>query len=197
MHLSFHRQHTAIAAAVFLVLCATPNPGHAAPPRFEDMSAAELQALAQKAQGNQAVAANLMSDGKASPPLPSGLCPGGKSAMEPNPVAVESARFQLGIVFSSNSSKIDGSQQAIVARLAEFLKQADKTRFRIEGHTDSRGSPGANLVLSWQRALAMYMALVDTYGIDPGRLELKGWGQMRPFGQNHADNRRIEMVQIF
>lgn len=194
---SFLRIPATVVVAGAAILTACPLSVHAAPPRFEDMSTDERRALAQKAKENESLAAKLMSDGKASPPPSNGLCPGGKSAIEPNPVAVESVRFQLNIVFASNSSKIDASQQAVVARLAELLQQAGKTRFRIEGHTDSRGSPAANLVLSWQRALAMYMELVEKHGIEPSRLELRGWGHLRPYGTDHADNRRIEMVQIF
>jgi outer membrane protein OmpA-like peptidoglycan-associated protein len=69
-------------------------------------------------------------------------------------------------------------------------------RIRIEGHTDNRGANAANLKLSQRRAEAVMKYLIRE-GIDPLRLEAKGWGEERPLVKNDSEanmqiNRRVE-----
>jgi outer membrane protein OmpA-like peptidoglycan-associated protein len=67
-------------------------------------------------------------------------------------------------------------------------------RFRIEGHTDSSGSRAANIELSKRRAQAV-ADLVSSLGVQPARLEVRGYGPDRPLPGHAAsspDNRRVE-----
>ena len=66
----------------------------------------------------------------------------------------------------------------------------------IEGHTDSRGSASANLDLSTRRAAAVRQYLIDK-GVEPARLDSKGYGETRPLilEENEAawsKNRRVD-----
>jgi OmpA-OmpF porin, OOP family len=69
-------------------------------------------------------------------------------------------------------------------------------KVRVEGHTDSKGSPAHNTELSDRRAKAVRKWLIAK-GIAPDRLEAKGYGPARPVASNataagRAANRRVE-----
>ena len=70
------------------------------------------------------------------------------------------------------------------------------TRLTIEGHTDTTGDPANNQPLSEERALAVKKYL-ESKGVDPSRLESKGFGSTQPVDTNEteegrAKNRRVE-----
>jgi flagellar motor protein MotB len=51
------------------------------------------------------------------------------------------------------------------------------------------------MVLSWERALGVFRSLVETYGIEPRRLQPVGEGPLEPMpGTNPHDggNRRVQ-----
>ena len=67
---------------------------------------------------------------------------------------------------------------------------------RIEGHTDSRGTRTHNLKLSAARADSVRQHLVGL-GIDPSRMESRGFGPDQPVETNKTaagreKNRRVE-----
>ncbi|MBX7192829.1 MAG: OmpA family protein [Sandaracinaceae bacterium] len=70
------------------------------------------------------------------------------------------------------------------------------TRVRIEGHTDDRGRDAANLDLSRRRAASVLRWLTE-HGIDVGRMEAWGCGELHPTETNttaegRQRNRRVE-----
>jgi OOP family OmpA-OmpF porin len=70
------------------------------------------------------------------------------------------------------------------------------TRLRIGGHTDRRGRFWPNRRLSQKRAGAVRHYLL-TRGVDPARLEAKGYGWSRPRDRRRSRrakdrNRRVE-----
>jgi outer membrane protein OmpA-like peptidoglycan-associated protein len=82
--------------------------------------------------------------------------------------------------------------------LDEFVKAlADPAlaarRFHVDGHTDGRGRDDANLRLSQRRAASVRNYLVSA-GIDPARLDARGYGKSRPKANDPLDpaNRRVE-----
>ncbi len=106
-----------------------------------------------------------------------------------------------GILFDSGSSKIKAESCKTLADIGGLLTENPTLRISIEGHTDSDGADAANLTLSQGRADAVKTFLVDTYKIDAGRLETKGWGEGRPIDTNDtpegkAINRRVELVKL-
>lgn len=87
-----------------------------------------------------------------------------------------------------------------VGRIAAVLAQYPDRRIAVEGHTDSTGSEALNQRLSEQRAESVRAALV-AQGVDPARVETRGYGQSRPIADNataegRAQNRRVEIVII-
>ena len=81
-------------------------------------------------------------------------------------------------------------------RLKSLLEAHPSMRIEIRGHTDDRGSTSYNLRLSESRAQAVVDYLVGK-GIDPKRLQFKGYGKSLPIDTNDTDegranNRRVE-----
>lgn len=71
-------------------------------------------------------------------------------------------------------------------------------RITIAGHTDDRGRPEVNLLLSQQRAEAVAARLIAA-GVADARITAVGYGADRPVADNataegRAQNRRIEFV---
>lgn len=69
----------------------------------------------------------------------------------------------------------------------------------VEGHTDSVGSDAYNQKLSERRANAVVKYLVNTVGIEAGKLSAVGYGESRPVASNDTDegrakNRRVEFT---
>ncbi|MBT1702992.1 OmpA family protein [Chryseosolibacter indicus] len=81
-------------------------------------------------------------------------------------------------------------------RLVEILKENKTMEIQLEGHTDSVGDTGANLLLSKQRVDAVERYLVKK-GIDDKRITGQGYGGSRPVApsdteENRQLNRRVE-----
>lgn len=109
----------------------------------------------------------------------------------------------LMIVFATGSAALTSQSQALVASLARALQTAPLTtaRFRIEGHTDTVGGMAMNQALSERRAEAVRDVLVSRYGIDPSRLETRGFGETQllvptPDGRAEIRNRRVQVVLL-
>ncbi len=93
----------------------------------------------------------------------------------------------------------DEAQQRLVANAAYMQAHSEKN-FRIEGHTDERGSDEYNLALGQRRALAAKNFLV-TLGIDPQRLSVISYGEELPLDTSRTEeafalNRRAEFKAI-
>ncbi len=74
----------------------------------------------------------------------------------------------------------------------------DITLVEIQGHADERGSAEYNLKLTDDRAHSVMKYLVDK-GVDPSRLDAKGYGKTKPIDPGHSErawskNRRVEFV---
>lgn len=81
-------------------------------------------------------------------------------------------------------------------RLVRIMKDNKTLEIQLEGHTDGRGDPRANLVLSEERAEAVKRYLVSK-GISEKRIVGKGFGGARPVVSSDTDenrklNRRVE-----
>jgi len=72
-------------------------------------------------------------------------------------------------------------------------------RFLIAGHTDASGDRAYNRSLSLKRAATVRAYLSETFGVDPLRLVIHGWGQSRlkdPANPFSGINRRVEIAPI-
>lgn len=82
-------------------------------------------------------------------------------------------------------------------RLVKFLRENPQVKIRVSGHTDSIGGDQYNLKLSEQRAGAVVQYLTSQ-GIEPDRLEARGFGKSEPIVSNDDEkggreiNRRVE-----
>lgn len=84
--------------------------------------------------------------------------------------------------------------------LIGMLNAYPKMKIEVRGHTDGRGSDDYNRRLSENRAKAVVDYLVSK-GIDPRRLQYKGFGKSMPIATNateegRARNRRVEFKII-
>lgn len=82
--------------------------------------------------------------------------------------------------------------------LVNILEAYPKMKIEIRGHTDGHGSADYNQRLSENRAKAVVDYLVSR-GIDPKRLQYKGFGKSKPIASNtteegRARNRRVEFL---
>jgi outer membrane protein OmpA-like peptidoglycan-associated protein len=102
----------------------------------------------------------------------------------------------LRITFRSGSAEMTPEGEAEAKNFAAALTMPwlSKRRFEIAGHTDASGSKKKNLALSQARADAV-MGLLVANGVDPSRLEAKGYGAEElavPSAPRDATNRRVE-----
>ncbi len=109
----------------------------------------------------------------------------------------------LSVEFATDSADLTPQARTTLDQLGKALTSADlaKFRFRIEGHTDTVGSPGYNKSLSERRAQAVASYLETTFGVVPTRLEAVGLGQEvllvpTPPQTANAQNRRVKVVNL-
>lgn len=102
------------------------------------------------------------------------------------------------VLFDLNKAELKPAGKRTVRKLADFMKKYPERRVRIEGYTDSTGKADYNQTLSEHRADAVLQELIGQ-GIDPNRMETKGFGEQYPVASNDTDggrqrNRRVEIV---
>lgn len=99
--------------------------------------------------------------------------------------------------FETGKATLEPESFAVIDELVAYLTRKVDERIEIGGHTDNVGSAAANLALSRDRATSVMNYLVSK-GIDPARLEAKGYGMSVPVESNkteegRAQNRRTEV----
>jgi OmpA-OmpF porin, OOP family len=102
---------------------------------------------------------------------------------------------KLEVFFDNDSSKLKLESFKDLDLAVQFLKAVPTATGIIEGHTDSSGSDSYNQRLSEQRAKAVRDYIVSM-GIDPSRIEARGFGESQPVADNsttegRAQNRRV------
>ena len=93
------------------------------------------------------------------------------------------------IFFNTGSAELKPESFQEINKLLQLLSENQQLRIQINGHTDDVGSEQDNLILSEKRAFAVYDYLIKN-GIDPQRLQYKGFGETKPISENRAENRR-------
>ncbi|MGI9303713.1 MAG: BON domain-containing protein, partial [Gammaproteobacteria bacterium] len=104
------------------------------------------------------------------------------------------------ITFETNSAEITPQGREILAKAVALMAQYKAVQFEVAGHTDASGDDDYNMQLSQQRADSV-VTFLSNKGINPGRLEARGYGEGQPIAANHsaqgrAKNRRIEFRAI-
>jgi outer membrane protein OmpA-like peptidoglycan-associated protein/tetratricopeptide (TPR) repeat protein len=110
------------------------------------------------------------------------------------PIVLKNVLFETGSYTMLKESFFELDQ------LSSLLKENPELKIEIRGHTDDVGSNEANLILSENRAKAVYDYLVSK-GISTSRLSYKGFGENKPVASNETElgksqNRRTEFVII-
>jgi outer membrane protein OmpA-like peptidoglycan-associated protein len=122
----------------------------------------------------------------------------GEPASAPTP-----GRLSLNVVFANGSAQLTPEAMHLLNNLGSALNDSRiaTDRFRIEGHTDTVGSPDVNRALSDARARAVVHYLVNQFNIDPHRLEPIGMGPDGLLIPTKPDtpeprNRRVQVVDL-
>ena len=109
-------------------------------------------------------------------------------------------QYAKTILFDTGKASIKFESAEILSQIINVLKKFPKSRFRIEGHTDSTGKKAKNITLSQNRADAVKIYLIQG-GIASDRLESIGYGPEKPIASNKTRkgrelNRRVEINLI-
>ncbi len=103
------------------------------------------------------------------------------------------------LLFDYDSAVLRQDAAASLLKLGQLIRQNPQASFIIDGHTDSFGSPTYNQTLSERRAASVKDWVASAAGIDPARIQTRGWGSRRPLIQSGSVesqqlNRRVEIV---
>lgn len=102
------------------------------------------------------------------------------------------------VSFPFDSADVKPGAQATYSKIANVLKDYDKTIVHVVGHTDTSGSASYNQGLSERRAQSV-SNLMSGYGLNSARMLTEGRGEREPLvktgdGVNEAANRRVDIV---
>jgi outer membrane protein OmpA-like peptidoglycan-associated protein len=105
----------------------------------------------------------------------------------------------LEIFFAFNSAVVDPKSIATLAALGEALNRdaLKGSTIVLGGHTDRKGTPDYNQLLSDRRAQAVAQYLAQNHKVDPARILATGYGfrKLKLPDQPFADaNRRVQIV---
>ncbi len=104
-----------------------------------------------------------------------------------------------GALFEYDSADLRPEAMNELKKLAAIVKKYPGAIFSIEGYADSFGTPEYNLDLSQRRADTVKSWLLLTVGVNPNRIEAKGYGSTKyvvpPTGtvEEQEKNRRVEI----
>lgn len=111
-------------------------------------------------------------------------------------------RQQIQIQFTPGSDEIMPGSYLLLDKLGETMTSFGSTILRIEGNTDTTGSPTGNMTLSERRALSVKNYIVKNFtNIPPTRFQTIGRGSTNPVADNTTEagrqqNRRTDIKVI-
>jgi outer membrane protein OmpA-like peptidoglycan-associated protein len=115
-------------------------------------------------------------------------------------VGVDDIKILQRVEFATNSDKIQGAPSFMVLDAVASALKIHPEIFLVEvaGHTDNVGPADANRTLSQQRAESV-MTYLKSKGIEPVRLQARGYGPDKPTADNKTaigrqKNRRVEFT---
>jgi outer membrane protein OmpA-like peptidoglycan-associated protein/ABC-type amino acid transport substrate-binding protein len=109
---------------------------------------------------------------------------------------------QIQIQFTPGSDEIMPGSYLLLDKLGETMTSFGSTILRVEGNTDSTGSPTGNMTLSERRALSVKNYIVKNFpNIPPTRFQTIGRGASNPIAENATEagrqqNRRTDIKVI-
>lgn len=116
------------------------------------------------------------------------------------PIIVGTTIELKNVEFDTNSDILKPSSYPELSELIAWLQSSPSVKIGIHGHTDNVGSNADNLQLSINRAKRIFDYLINK-GIQPNRLNSKGFGESNPIADNTSDegrkrNRRVEFIVV-
>jgi outer membrane protein OmpA-like peptidoglycan-associated protein len=149
----------------------------------------------------------LTSPGQAAPPVQSasGSSPFAATTqpMATPPPPAYGRSINLTVVFDTDSAQLTQQAMEALDALGRALsnRQLADYRFRIEGHTDTVGTPDYNSALSQRRAAAVVAYLTTKFGVAKARLEPVGMGEQgllvpTPPQTPEVRNRRVQIINL-
>ena len=100
-----------------------------------------------------------------------------------------------GLLFDLDSDQLKPPQRAQLSRLAETLTRVGINGLRVEGHTDSTGTPDYNLRLSARRAQVVSAAL-EQAGMVAAGMKVRGHGSAKPIADNQTEAGRAQTRRV-
>lgn len=117
--------------------------------------------------------------------------------------AAAAPSISLTVLFATGSADLTPEAVQTVDQLGRALasQQLASYRFRIEGHTDTVGTPAYNLALSKRRAETVVSYLEQKFNVPGSRLQAVGMGEkgllvQTPNDTAEARNRRVQVVNL-
>lgn len=115
--------------------------------------------------------------------------------------------LQADVLFAFNSARLSGAAGSRIAQAVANIRKRHPRALRIQGYTDSIGTPAYNLGLSRRRAQAVLTALQQHLGGGAPPMTAIGYGEADPVASNtnpdgsdnprgRALNRRVEIHYI-
>lgn len=126
-----------------------------------------------------------------------GAASSGATAAAPAPAGGQAVAMPVN--FDSGTARLTRASLPYVETVVAALGRSPELRLMVEGHTDAAGNDRANILLSWERAMAVFRLMVEKYGIDPSRLQPVGKGSSELYFANeplHGMNRRVQFRVI-
>ena len=109
--------------------------------------------------------------------------------IELEPIEIGAKMNLYNIYYETDSFRILPQSEPELERLTAFLKNNEKLKVEIQGHTDNTGTPERNQKLSELRARSVVDYLISK-GIDAARLQFKGYGENVPVASNETEEGR-------
>ena len=105
-----------------------------------------------------------------------------------------------GVSFKTASSELTSESFRVLDEIVTQIQANPSIQFEVAGHTDNKGNPTKNQMLSQARAQSVANYFIQK-GVDSKRLKVMGYGSSRPIGSNtsaegRALNRRVELNRI-
>ena len=115
-------------------------------------------------------------------------------------IAPQVRQIDLVVNFDFDSAKLQSASRPLLENLAQAMNndRLKSTRFKVEGHTDAKGSAKYNDELSSRRAQAVAEFLASQ-GVAVERIQSQGKGftqLLNPQQPEAAENRRVRIVAI-
>jgi outer membrane protein OmpA-like peptidoglycan-associated protein len=110
-------------------------------------------------------------------------------------------RLALNILFEFDKDVLTAEARDVLNTLGRAItsSQLAGSRFRLEGHTDAKGTYEYNFDLSRRRALSVQRYLIENFNLGSSQLPIDGLGESRPLPNIDPEdgrNRRVEVVNL-